>query len=105
MTDCLLPKGDNPTPQTDVLIAKYNKMMSAIKTEAMINEITTSDERFILELAIDVNRRYMTEGRSVTELSNNITGARLRVGKHKYIDLIDRFTEEEFEIILKYVQI
>lgn len=105
MANPLIPIGDNPTPETDVLIAKYKKMMSAIKTEAMINEITTSDEKFILELAIDVNRRYVTEGRSVTELSNNITGARLRVGKHKYINMIDRFTEEEFEIILKYVQV
>jgi len=62
-------------------------MMSAIKTEAMISEITTSEEKFILELCIDVNSRYVTEGRSVTELSNNVTGARLRVGKSKYIDL------------------
>ena len=105
MSNVLIPKGDNPTPETDKLLAKFVTMMTIIKAESMINEIVTEDEKLVLDFIIERERKYFSEGRTEVNVSNQIKSAKIKVGKNRYIDLIDRFTEEEIEQILKYVQV
>lgn len=105
MSNVLIPKGDNPTPETDKLLAKFATMMTIIKAESMINEIVTEEDRIVLELIIERKRKYYAEGNSEVDISNEITSAKIKVGKNRYIDKVDMFTEEEFEQILKYVQV
>jgi hypothetical protein len=105
MSNVLIPKGDNPTPETDKLLAKFATMMTIIKAESMINEIVTEEDRIVLELIIERKRKYYAEGNSDIDISNEITSAKIKVGKNRYIDKVDMFTEEEFEQILKYVQV
>lgn len=105
MSNVLIPKGDNPTPVTDKLLAKFATMMTIIKAESMINEIVTEEDRIVLELIIERKRKYYAEGNSEVDISNEITSAKIKVGKNRYIDKVDMFTEEEFEQILKYVQV
>ena len=71
----------------------------------MINEIVTEEDRIVLELIIERKRKYYAEGNSDIDISNEITSAKIKVGKNRYIDKVDMFTEEEFEQILKYVQV
>lgn len=105
MSNVLIPKGDKPTPETDKLLAKFATMMTIIKAESMINEIVTEEDRIVLELIIERKRKYYAEGNSEVDISNEITSAKIKVGKNRYIDKVDMFTEEEFEQILKYVQV
>lgn len=105
MSNVLIPRGDNPTPETDKLLAKFATMMTIIKAESMINEIVTEEDRIVLELIIERKRKYYAEGNSEVDISNEITSAKIKVGKNRYIDKVDMFTEEEFEQILKYVQV
>jgi hypothetical protein len=105
MSNVLIPRGNNPTPETDKLLAKFATMMTIIKAESMINEIVTEEDRIVLELIIERKRKYYAEGNSEVDISNEITSAKIKVGKNRYIDKVDMFTEEEFEQILKYVQV